>query len=51
MADLKRFTGFTSLKLASKSKQESNIIKPEKVKELEKFFELLKANLSIKKVL
>jgi len=51
MAELKRYTDFTALKLAPKSNPKSNIVDPGKAKELEKFFELLRSNLLIKKTL
>jgi hypothetical protein len=49
MAELKRYSDFAGLKLAPKSNPKSNIIDPGKVKELGKFFELLRSNLLIKK--
>ena len=48
MAELKRYTDFAALKLAPKSNPKSNILDPGKVKELEKFFELLRNNLLVK---
>lgn len=49
MAELKRYTDFAALKLAPKSNSKSGIVDSGKVKELEKFFELLRSNLLIKK--
>jgi hypothetical protein len=50
MAEIKRYTNFAALKLAPKSNQRSNVDSG-KVKELEKFFKLLRNNLLMKKTL
>jgi hypothetical protein len=49
MAELKRYNDFVTLKLAPKSNPKSDVIDIGKVKELEKFFELLRSNLLTKK--
>lgn len=49
MAKLKRYTDFTDLKLTAMSHQKSDVVNLNKVKELEKFFELLRNNVLVKK--
>lgn len=49
MAKLKRYTDFTDLKLTASGNQKSDIVNLNKVKELEKFFEVLRNNVVVKK--
>jgi hypothetical protein len=49
MEELKRFTDFDSLKLAAKSAQKAVSAKSKNLKEQSEFFELLRANLVVKK--
>ena len=49
MAELKRFTDFNSLKLAAKSNQKATSVNSKKLKEEIDFFDLLRANLVVKR--
>jgi hypothetical protein len=49
MGKLKHYTDFNDLKLTTTNNQKSGIVNLNKVKELEKFFELLRNNVLGKK--